>query len=105
MSKLANMASKIKSLALYDYKENMTKAELRKVKNAEKAKTWNKIRFDILQLAAHRMDTLILVHPLDAENVVKRLKKEGFYIEVEKVADHPIFGKNAKRIETIKIKW
>jgi hypothetical protein len=105
MSKLASMANKIKSIALCDYKENMTKPELKKVKRAEKAKAWNKIRFDILQLAAHRMDTLIMVHPLDAENIVKRLKKEGFDIEVEMIPDYPIFGKNKKRIGTIKIKW
>jgi len=105
MSKLADIANKVKSIALCDYKENMTKPELKKVKRAEKAKAWNKIRFDILQLAAHRMDTLIMVHPYDAENILKRLKKEGFAVEVEMIPEHHVFGKNKKRIGTIKIKW
>jgi len=105
MSKLADMANKVKSIALCDYKENMTKLELKKVKRAKKTEAWNKIRFDILQLAAHRMDTLIMVHPYDAENIVKRLKKEGFDIEVEMIPERHVFGRDTKRIGTIKIKW
>ena len=105
MSKLAIMANKIKSIALCDYKENMTKLELKKVKRASKTKAWNKIRFDILQLAAHRMDTLIMVHPNDAENVAKRLKKEGFDVEVEMIPEYHVFGKSTKRIGAIKVKW